>query len=145
MCLNDNSLCESRDAEFFELVFSLIRTSRMDVASSSNKHLLTSSNCIVNEPRRSKRQKTGHSFGPDFLTAFITEDQGKINEDFVSIVLVEDDPKTYMKAITSIDSSFWKEAIKNELDSIILNHTWDLVDLPIGSKPIKCKWVFKKN
>ncbi|KAL0331633.1 UNVERIFIED_CONTAM: Retrovirus-related Pol polyprotein from transposon TNT 1-94 [Sesamum angustifolium] len=25
------------------------------------------------------------------------------------------------------------------------NHTWDLVDLPTGSKPIKCKWVFKKK
>ncbi|KAK4389970.1 hypothetical protein Sango_2060300 [Sesamum angolense] len=50
-------------------------------------------------------------------------------------VLVEDDPKTYMEA-TSIDSSFWKEAIRNELDSIMMNHTWDLVDLPIG-KTIK--------
>ncbi|KAK4406282.1 hypothetical protein Sango_0634700 [Sesamum angolense] len=51
-------------------------------------------------------------------------------------VLVEDDPNTYMEAITSIDSSFWKEANRNELDSIMLNHTWDLVDLPIG-KTIK--------
>ncbi|KAL0352264.1 UNVERIFIED_CONTAM: Retrovirus-related Pol polyprotein from transposon TNT 1-94 [Sesamum calycinum] len=49
------------------------------------------------------------------------------------------------EAITSIDSSFWKEDIKNELDSIMTNHTWDLVDLPVGSKPIKCKWIFKKK
>ncbi|KAK4406055.1 Retrovirus-related Pol polyprotein from transposon TNT 1-94 [Sesamum angolense] len=59
--------------------------------------------------------------------------------------LVDEDPKTYVEAITSIDSSFWKEAIKNELDSIITNHTWDRVDLPVGSKPIKCKWIFKKK
>ncbi|KAL0348974.1 UNVERIFIED_CONTAM: Retrovirus-related Pol polyprotein from transposon TNT 1-94 [Sesamum angustifolium] len=25
------------------------------------------------------------------------------------------------------------------------NHTWDLEDLPVGSKPIKCKWIFKKK
>ncbi|KAL0290030.1 UNVERIFIED_CONTAM: Retrovirus-related Pol polyprotein from transposon TNT 1-94 [Sesamum angustifolium] len=94
---------------------------------------------------RSKRQKTEHSFGPDFLTSFLTEELNRINEHFVSAFLVDEDPKTYVEAITSIDSSFWKEAIKNELDSIMTNHTWDLVDLPVGSKPIKCKWIIKKK
>ncbi|KAL0367959.1 UNVERIFIED_CONTAM: Retrovirus-related Pol polyprotein from transposon TNT 1-94 [Sesamum calycinum] len=89
--------------------------------------------------------KTERSFGPDFLTSFLTEDLNRINEHFVSAFLVDEDPKTYVEAITSIDSSFWKEAIKNELDSIMTNHTWDLVDLPVGSKPIKCKWIFKKK
>ncbi|KAL0381502.1 UNVERIFIED_CONTAM: Retrovirus-related Pol polyprotein from transposon TNT 1-94 [Sesamum angustifolium] len=64
---------------------------------------------------------------------------------FVSALLVDEHPKTYVEAITSIDSSFLREAIKNELDSIMTNHTWDLVDLPVGSKPIKCKWIFKKK
>ena len=40
---------------------------------------------------------------------------------------------------------FWKEAINSELDSIMSNHTWDLVDLPKGSKPIRCKWIFRKK
>ncbi|CAN1223487.1 hypothetical protein LINPERPRIM_LOCUS2089, partial [Linum perenne] len=40
----------------------------------------------------------------------------------------------------SVDSSFWKEAIQSELESIKSNHTWDLVDLPTGSKAIGCKW-----
>ena len=26
-----------------------------------------------------------------------------------------------------------------------MNQTWELVDLPKGSKPIKCKWIFKRN
>ncbi|KAK4404061.1 Retrovirus-related Pol polyprotein from transposon TNT 1-94 [Sesamum angolense] len=99
----------------------------------------------VVEIRRSKRQKTERSFGPDFLTSFLTEDPNRIDEQFVSAFLVDEDPKTYVEAITSIDSSFWKEAIKNELDSIMTNHTWDLEDLPVGSKPIKCKWIFKKK
>lgn len=25
------------------------------------------------------------------------------------------------------------------------NHTWDLVELPKGCKPIKCKWIFRKK
>ena len=39
----------------------------------------------------------------------------------------------------------WKEAIKSELDSLTMNQTWELVDLPKGSKPIKCKWIFKRK
>ena len=26
-----------------------------------------------------------------------------------------------------------------------MNQTWDLVDLPMGSKPIRCKWIFKRK
>ena len=49
------------------------------------------------------------------------------------------------RVITFIDAGFWKEAIKNELDSIMTNHTWDLVGLPVECKPIKCKWIFRKK
>lgn len=31
------------------------------------------------------------------------------------------------------------------MDSITSNHTWELVDLPKGSSPIGCKWVFKRK
>ncbi|GKC38309.1 ty1-copia retrotransposon protein [Tanacetum coccineum] len=30
----------------------------------------------------------------------------------------------------------WKEVIKNEIDSILQNHTWELMDLPPGCKPL---------
>uniref|UniRef100_A0A2N9FSN7 Retrovirus-related Pol polyprotein from transposon TNT 1-94-like beta-barrel domain-containing protein n=1 Tax=Fagus sylvatica TaxID=28930 RepID=A0A2N9FSN7_FAGSY len=46
--------------------------------------------------------------------------------------LSEDDPKTYQEAMKSIDASFWKDAINSELESIMANHTWELVDLPRG-------------
>ena len=39
----------------------------------------------------------------------------------------------------------WKEAIKSEIDFILQNHTWELVDLPPGSKPLGYKWIFKKK
>nr|GEX75210.1 retrotransposon protein, putative, Ty1-copia subclass [Tanacetum cinerariifolium] len=38
----------------------------------------------------------------------------------------------------------WKEAIKSKIDSILQNHTWELVDLPHGCKPLGYKWIFKK-
>ena len=31
------------------------------------------------------------------------------------------------------------------MDSIVGNNTWVLVDLPKGSKPIECKWVFRRK
>ena len=38
-----------------------------------------------------------------------------------------------------------KKAIKTELDSILKNQTWELVDLPLGAKPIGYKWIFKRK
>ena len=58
---------------------------------------------------------------------------------------MEDDPKTFKEAMASRDSAFWKDAVQDEMDSIMSNHTWELVDLPHGSKPIGCKWVFKRK
>ncbi|KAL0385036.1 UNVERIFIED_CONTAM: Retrovirus-related Pol polyprotein from transposon TNT 1-94 [Sesamum radiatum] len=145
MCLLDNSFCEARNAEFFELIFPFNKMHDSLAETSNNLDTSSSSITTIDEIRRSKRQRIERSFGPDFLTAFIVQDLDRINDHVVSAYLVEEDPKTYVEAITSIDSGFWKEAIKNELDSIMTNHTWDLVDLPIGSKPIKCKWIFKKK
>ncbi|GJY76947.1 zinc finger, CCHC-type containing protein [Tanacetum coccineum] len=38
-----------------------------------------------------------------------------------------------------------KEAINNEMESIMGNNTWVLVDLPPGYKPLGCKWIFKRK
>ncbi|GJZ24720.1 hypothetical protein Tco_0562179 [Tanacetum coccineum] len=43
-----------------------------------------------------------------------------------------DDPKTFDEAMKSQDVAFWKEAINDEMDSIIGNNTWVLADLPPG-------------
>ncbi|PHT37062.1 putative plastid-lipid-associated protein 13, chloroplastic [Capsicum baccatum] len=45
----------------------------------------------------------------------------------------------------SSDSFFWKEAVNSEIDSILSNHTWELVDLPPGNKPLGVKWIFKRK
>jgi len=34
-------------------------------------------------------------------------------------------------------------AIHDELASMTHNDVWDLVDLPLGCKSVRCKWVFK--
>lgn len=118
---------------------------------SVNSHIVPSSSVTVNDHekklRRSKRCRIEACFGPDFITTFLAEniDLDVLSDELVSIYLIGEDPKTYNETMRSIDASFWKEAIKSELDSIVSNHTWDLSDLPKGCKPITSKWIFKKK
>ncbi|GJS43886.1 zinc finger, CCHC-type containing protein [Tanacetum coccineum] len=57
----------------------------------------------------------------------------------------DDDPRTYNEAMQSRDDAFWKEAINDEIGSIMKNNTWVLSDLPPGCKPLGCKWIFKRK
>ena len=43
---------------------------------------------------------------------------------------VEDYPKTLKGTMASRDPAFWKKAMQNEMDSIMTNYTWELLDLP---------------
>ncbi|KAL0381857.1 UNVERIFIED_CONTAM: Retrovirus-related Pol polyprotein from transposon RE1 [Sesamum angustifolium] len=79
-------------------------------------------------PRRSKRARVVKDFGSDFVTYNI-----------------EDDPVTFKDAMASLEAKQWKEAVKSEMDSIVSNGTWVLVDLPPGCTTIGCKWIFKKK
>ena len=58
---------------------------------------------------------------------------------------LQGDPTSLEEALSSPNSGFWKEAINDEMDSIISNNTWKLVDLPPGCKTIGCKWVLRRK
>ena len=47
--------------------------------------------------------------------------------------------------MSSPEAPLWKVAINSEIDSILHNHTWELVDLPPGCKPLGYKWIFKRK
>ncbi|GKB55418.1 zinc finger, CCHC-type containing protein [Tanacetum coccineum] len=72
------------------------------------------------ELRKSKRNRTPKDFGPEFQLYLI---EGTKDE----------------------DAAFWKEAINDEMSSIMGNNTWVLADLPPGCKPLSCKWIFKRK
>ncbi|KAL0318757.1 UNVERIFIED_CONTAM: Retrovirus-related Pol polyprotein from transposon TNT 1-94 [Sesamum angustifolium] len=65
------------------------------------------------EPRQSKRARVVKDFGSDLVTYNI-----------------EDDPVTFKDVMASSEAKQWKEAVKSEVDSIVSNGTWVLVDLP---------------
>lgn len=45
----------------------------------------------------------------------------------------------------ALQDNKWKKEMNEEIEAITRNNTWDLVELPEGSKPIGVKWVFKKK
>jgi len=59
--------------------------------------------------------------------------------------ITDDDPRTVKEAVDSEDEKLWKEAMVDEMASLHKNEAWDLVELPVGRKPIGSKWVFKKK
>nr|GFB11379.1 zinc finger, CCHC-type [Tanacetum cinerariifolium] len=67
---------------------------------------------------------------------------------YTFVVAEEEDthePLTYQEAVACEDSSKWKAAMKEEMDSLRKNKTWELVYHPAGQKLVSCKWLFKIN
>lgn len=46
---------------------------------------------------------------------------------------------------SSEDKDLWLEAIKEEMDSLKKNQTYELVNLPRGKKVLKNRWVFRNK
>nr|GEZ20725.1 zinc finger, CCHC-type [Tanacetum cinerariifolium] len=97
------------------------------------------------ELRKSKTNRTPKNFGPEFHLYLIEKTKDEVSDQHSYCFNVEDDPKTFDEAMKSQDVAFWKEAINDEMDSIMGNNTWVLANLPSGCKPLGCKWIFKRK
>ena len=60
-------------------------------------------------------------------------------------IIYNDEPTTYNEVLLDKDYEKCLQAMHSEMDSMYENDVWTLVDPPIGTKPIGCKWVFKKK
>ncbi|GJS69953.1 zinc finger, CCHC-type containing protein [Tanacetum coccineum] len=104
---------------------------------------------VVQQPeselRKSKRNRTLKNFGPEFQLYLIEDTRGEVFDPHSYFFNVEDNPKTFDEAMKSQDVTFWKEAINDEMDSIMGNNTWVLADVPPGCKPFSYKWFFKRK
>nr|GEV36325.1 zinc finger, CCHC-type [Tanacetum cinerariifolium] len=123
-----NSIIESRDAIFDEHRFS-------SVPRPSQRSLL----------RKRKRHKTPKDFRPEFQLYLIERTTDEVPDQHSYCFNFKDDPKTFNEVMKSQDVAFWKEAITNEMDSIMGNNTWVLTDLPPSCKPLGCEWIFKRK
>ncbi|GJT91176.1 retrovirus-related pol polyprotein from transposon TNT 1-94 [Tanacetum coccineum] len=141
--IQKNTVMESRNASFFEHIFPCLSketrsSARLDDEVVQDKRQRDDNDLpderqdqteeVEVEPRRSKRARNEKLFGPNFVS-----------------FMVENEPTSYREAVTSSEGQQWREAIKSEIESILKNHTWELVDLPPGCKPLGYKWIFKKK
>ncbi|RVW59251.1 Retrovirus-related Pol polyprotein from transposon TNT 1-94 [Vitis vinifera] len=149
--LESNVIIESREVEFFE---NLLSDSNSQVPISIGESLEETPSKVVEQPivpRKSQRARKEKVLGSDEIDSqrisfYLVEGNREDIIRKIPIVLqIEEDPKTYKEVMASRDVAFWKEAINDEMDSIMSNQTWELVDLPPGSKPIGCKWVFRRK
>ncbi|GKA03079.1 zinc finger, CCHC-type containing protein [Tanacetum coccineum] len=124
-----NSIIESRDAIFDE---------------NRNVILMVVPSEIL-EPRKGKRVRKAKSYGSDFQLYLVEGSRDQVGSQYSYCYSIEEDPRTYNEAMQSRDSAFWKEAIDDEIGSIMENNTWVLSDLPPGCKPLGCKWIFKRK
>jgi hypothetical protein len=135
------TIMESRDATFFEDKYPMKAThgTSSDEPTIPHEYFIpvehTKESHIHNpveddnvSTRKSKRPRIAKSFGDDHI-----------------VYLVDDTPSAIEEAYSSPDANFWKEAIRSEMDSIMSNATWEVVEHPYGCKPIGSKWVFKKK
>ena len=59
----------------------------------------------------------------------------------VSMALFADnDPICFEDAVRNMQ---WRQAMNSKIEAIERNHTWELTNLPNGSKVIGVKWVYK--
>nr|GEW44786.1 zinc finger, CCHC-type [Tanacetum cinerariifolium] len=149
-----NTIIESRDARFdknrfktipksHEISKEIVSTEIPITAEGNNNDSIMDHQQV--EPRRSTRQRRQRSFGPDFEMYLVEGDRKGLVREYPIIYNLDEDPQTYSKAMKSHDSLFWKESVNDEMDSVIGNYTWILVELPPGSKAIKSKWIFKRK
>ncbi|GKA34493.1 zinc finger, CCHC-type containing protein [Tanacetum coccineum] len=143
-----NPIIESRDAIFDENRFSSIPRPKDIIPNSVKSQRDDHSDDVpskTHEPRKGKRVRKAKSHGYDFQLYLVEGSRDQVGSQYSYCYSIEEDPRTYNEVMQSFDAAFWKEAIDDEIGSIMENNTWVLSDLPPGCKPLGCKWIFKRK
>ena len=68
---------------------------------------------------------------------------GQTSSYFIYVNVVSaDSPQTYEESLCGDDSRSWKEAMDREINSLVKNKTWQLVEKPKDKKVLDLKWVY---
>jgi hypothetical protein len=53
------------------------------------------------------------------------------------------EPECYEEEMQVDTKKKWEQGMKEEMDSLVNNQTWDLVQFPAGKRALQNKWVYK--
>jgi hypothetical protein len=76
------------------------------------------------EIRRSKRMRKEKSFGLDFIVYLVGGSRDSSCKQKMISPNIKLDHLTYEEAMKFQDSAFWREAVNDEIDSLIGNNTY---------------------
>ena len=90
--------------------------------------------------RRSTRTRRPPTYLSDYVTDMNDDDQVLTNVDYCYKSFAF--PQTYQEAMDSPESSNWKAAMEEEMNSLTENNTFTLSDLPEGKNAVGGRWVY---
>jgi hypothetical protein len=53
------------------------------------------------------------------------------------------EPKIYEEEMQVDTKNKWGKGMKEEMDSLVNNQTWDLVQFPAGKRALHNKWIYR--
>jgi hypothetical protein len=96
---------------------------------------------LKSKPKKCTLEVANAKGQTDCTGDFILEDSGKIK---VYNVQVEDtDDPTIQQALRSPHKHRWMDALQEEIQSMVDNQVFELVDRPKNANVVKCKWILK--
>ena len=120
--------------------------SNTEIEQQNEEHTVPLNQEIENEPIAIQEQNIVPQVP---LRRSIRERRSAITDDYVVYdvesecdLSLDEEPKTFRKAMESENSEKWSNAAEEEISSLNVNRVWDLVELPDGFKTVGCKWIF---
>jgi len=96
--------------------------------------------------RRSTRERQPPSYLDGFDTtqkrSYTRRDNTDSDSHETASMALIDAPATYEEAMSSEYAENWKQAMQEEMQSLIANNTWELKTAPSGTNIIPTKWVY---
>ncbi|GJS93742.1 retrovirus-related pol polyprotein from transposon TNT 1-94 [Tanacetum coccineum] len=117
--IQKNTIMESRNASFFENIFPCLSK---ETGSSLDDKVVQDKRQRDDNDLQDERQDQTEEEEVEPRRSKRARNEKSFGPDFVSFM-----------------------AIKSKIESILQNHTWELVDLPPGCKALGYKWIFKKK
>lgn len=136
------------------------------VEQATQRNLSNAKGDTINKSLRPQRDKRPPIWASDYICNLISEktklgkdchdNQGKCKYPIENYMTYSNISPSYLHFLAAIDSvvepysykqavkqNHWVEAMKNEMEALENNKTWDIVPLPRHKRAIGCKWVYK--
>src|SRR3954465_3159116 len=57
--------------------------------------------------------------------------------------VLDEEPRDYKEVMRSRNKAEWVKVMNDDMKSLHVNHTWELIKKPAGARLVKCQWIFK--